>query len=237
MKTINGAVLHGLVNSVYLNGIINEAVLTFKRGEAFIQAIDPSNSLFVSNVIDIETVDDMKLGISDLGLLTKILQGNEQVQYELSTKEDKQWMKFKLPQKGSIKLLLTDPEQISTAVENDEAGDNLLKDYKTALGLGKDVLAKLTYFIELLKPVSVLITIKKGVVYATSNQKSDKQFKVKLGKVEDAEDTSTEIYSEHLLSALKLVEEEAELDIKDKDNPILLIQENCIWAFSPISEE
>lgn len=240
MKKINGAVLHSLINSVYLGGIINEAVLCVDDGVAQMQAIHQTNMLLVSNRLDLK-VPDMKIGITEIGLISKLLGTGDEVKYELSGKGDDQWMKLNIKNKGNVKLLLTDSELISTYVDNELAADEMLESYETeGIELNKEMIDKILYFINMFKPTSLLVCVdSKSKLEIKSIPTEIKQFKIPVGKMEDCEDIEIEIYVDHLsaiLTQAKESKEELLLLLKDSDHPVILLQDDCVWALSPIDE-
>lgn len=237
MKRINGAMLHGLINSVHLGGIINEAVVSVEDKEARIRAVDPTNMLFVDSTYEID-IPDMEIGLTDLGTVLKLLSNND-VMYELSEKGQKQWMKLKIKNRGTAKLLLTEPEQIPTYTEKEYTGDAFLEKCKYSVELSKGKLNSILYFLETFKPLSVVLHVNdSNNAYIKTAKTEKKQFSVFLGTVDCPSKITIDLYVDHLLAVLKHLKDkdDFEIHLTSSKKPMIIIWDCCVWSLAPIDE-
>lgn len=241
MQKINGAVLHSLINSVYLDGIIHEAVMCVEDNEATIQAVDPTNCLLVNNSLSIE-MPDTTLGITDLRIVMKVLNDNAEVQYEIKSNDDEQqWMHFRVKGKGTTKFLLAAPDQITTRVKDTNACDELLGMYENSADITKQAIDDLFYFINIFKPLFIQVRVEKhGVIKIRTPSDAQNQFQIPFATFEpDTYDPFTlEIYAKHFIAILKHIrqfKDPGELILLDAQNPVIVMHENCVWACSPIT--
>ena len=133
MKTEHGAQLGNLLGNVHLGGVLDECVLELSKGIAKVNAIDLSNSIFLSCSEAIADIDEkQKIGIGNLAILCKYLEGAEQVSF--TAKEA--WLVVKKKGCGQIKVKLLKTDAVPTALtEKEDTSAKLLENADISIKL------------------------------------------------------------------------------------------------------
>lgn len=236
---VSGRGLFSLLKRVHLSGLINECVLSVEEGLAKVQAVDMSNSVFVSSKEKISGIKDMTVGVGNLPTLTSFLSDGSDVELTISEK----YLSLRKPNRGTIRTILLVKEQVPTATQGDgeETVKKVLGFVKSTIPLSKTKVADLVEYISMVGCGSVFFRIKSGLVLADNGFTSEQQFSLRLGKVDEkSEELSVEVYSQYLLAVLK------NLEWPEKNPPKLglggkvplLIQQDKenLWALTPIME-
>jgi len=247
MLNLNSKSFKNLVESVYLSGIIDACVLEVNNCTGTIQSIDKLNCLFVSNNTKI-TDDDkfkLKIGFSDLSSLYKILNNlkeGQEIKYNIS--KDTKWLNINIKGKGKLRLLLVEPDELSTAVEGDDIVTKLMENVTIEVEITDDVKQKILYFLNMFKDKIINFVVDNKELYVQSHGndgfiEGSHHFKVSLGEVE-SEDVTIEINGTYFLTVLSYLNEKATSKIHIGDGVPVIIDskvddDNYIWAFSPIS--
>ncbi len=246
MLVINHAnTFSSLLRRVHLGGIIGECVVNIEEGSVTIEALDCSNSVFVHASAKVADEGSTVFGLSNISTLSRFLDKGEDAQLDISKKKgsDADWLVAKRKGHGSVRLLLTDVEEIPTNVNDDRAKDNILKTTKVVLPLKETICNRLVELISLVGASAIQLTSKGGTIKASAPRSDPQQFETSLGKVTKGKgkDFSVKVFTEHLLPVLK------ELDFGDSKKPKLLLgakspvviqqNKNSCWALMPVQSE
>lgn len=240
----NGAALCSLLKRVHLKGDIDECVLDIKDGVGYIQAVDMSNSVFVSCQETLGEIQDMSIGLGKLSLLIQFLDGSTEVSYSIETKDKEGiWLTLRKGQ-GKIKVLLIDGSMIPTVVQGDAKNikKDMLKLTTNSFSITQTTVNSIMEYIGMIGCTSVFFKIRKGAVIICSNPSSEQQFSLTIGRLKEVkDDMSVEVYSQYLLSILKSLmwsEEEIPKVYIGNNAPVVVKQNNSnLWALTPIITE
>jgi hypothetical protein len=236
---IDSLSLATLLGRVVLKGRIEECVVISKDGRASVQAIDLTNSVFVSCSRKIEGLPDMKIGMSKLSIVTKCLSLGGDVL--ISIKDNK--LTLKREGLGLIKLLLLDPAQIATSVKEEDAEKKICATQKVEFSIDNSVVEKFQTYNGLVSSDSTIVSVKNGQVTFHSRKTSEAQFSIVVATIKDeAAEMSTEVYTAYLMEVLSVLEfpkgKSCTIGLSDK-GPILIKQAHqgtSLWALTPIAE-
>lgn len=240
---LNGSALCSLLKRVHLRGMVEECLLEVKAGMGSINAVDMSNSIFISCEEELGEMEDTSLGLGKLALLTQFLEGSTEVTYSVESKDKEgTWLTLRKVGHGQIKVLLVEKTQIPTVVQGnaEETKKGMLKLTKDTFAIEQKAVEDLINYIGMLGAASVFIKAKRGVVTACSSPDAEQQFTLRFGKLTNTEsEISVEVYSQYLTSVLK------SLTWGTGNEPIarigneapLIIQQNDsnLWALTPIA--
>lgn len=231
-----GEYLGHLLNMAHMKGILKECAVVFKDGIGKINSIDDSNSVFVSCEQEVPGWDDdIEIGIVNLPMVCKYLEDFEKVNVSI--------VKNNLVMRGpggTVKARLEPAEEIQGHISNDKARDSFLENATVSITPDKSKLDNLVYHIDLLKPPSLVLTVRKKRLTATTNEAQEDQFSCELGKVDDGDDEiEVEVYTEHFIHIVKqlsALKEEITLMFGPESAVVITIESGDIWALTPIQE-
>jgi len=243
MKTENIEVtnIKKLINSVYLDGLIEECIMKVDDVNISIQAVDMANTLFVSCEYESpfdNIVDDVILGLGDLGMLAKYfgMVGGDKV--NIAKKGNTLTVRW--PKHGSLNYLLTDPDVIPNSVDDEGATDNFRETTTHTIAI-KDAFCKnFLSFISISKTELVTFQLKDSKAYLRSGSTGEHKFTIPMGTVKGKKplDTKVDIYGTHLTAIIKQLEfGEGAGGITmgfGKGKPIVITQDERLWALLPI---
>ncbi len=226
------------LSDVHLNNLIEECVVTFDDGKAYIKAMDLTSSLFVQTSAEIDH-EDGQCGIANLALFGKYLNLIKDIDVTIKQKENILTVK---PAKGStVKYLLAEVDLIPSY--NDEWDDNILEEelekFTGKMSLTQESVSDFLQVMGLFAPNSVYFEVsKKGLVTLHGGRETEHQFEVKLGKIKDVDPCTVKVYGKHLTPILSA------LDFKD-DTELFLTEGEAIiisttqtsWMLQPTSDE
>lgn len=240
-NVLNGHAFGTLLKRVHLGGVINECVLTVQKGWGFVQAVDMSNSVFLSCKEQVKGIDDISIGFGNLSTLTTFLSDSNEVELSI----DEKFLSLKRPGRGRIKVLLIEEGQVPTDVRGNktDAAETIVGLTKVSAPLKEKVVADLVSYIMMVNCNSVFFRTKGDTVYIDNGVKEEQQFSMRIGKTQSgktSEDLVVEVYSQYLLSVLR------NLLWGEKEEPSILLGEKCpvvimqnktnLWALTPIME-
>ena len=242
MFNLNSINFKNLIESVHLNGIINECVLEIKEKKGIIQSIDTLNCLFVSNntIITDDEKFELQIGLRELSILHRILSNindSKDIKYEIS--KDEKWLILNIKGKGKVKLLTIKPEDLVTAVSDDDVVSQLLENVSFQIKITEKIKTDILYFLQMFKSKVVTFKVIKGKLFLQSHENEIHQFNISLGKVE-SEDISIDVNGTYFLTIISALHNTADSNIHIKENSPVLIDSviddnNYLWALSPIS--
>lgn len=241
MKISSGFVLASLLKRVHLKGIIEECVLVVKKGIASVEAIDTSNTLFVSVQEDIKADEDLTIGIGNLSTMCRYLEGSD----EVSIKVTDNWITVSRKGFGHIRCQLLQVDEVPTAVKEKNVVKNLLTGSTVTIPITLSHIETLSYYTSLIGSKSIVVSSGKDKgLYMHSNQSDPQQFKFKIAAMKKTADIRVEVFGDFLLSALQAISPEAfaesgkgaTLGLADKRPIIINHDDKNVWALSPVNE-
>ena len=231
-----------LVKHTYLNGIIDDAVITIKDNVATIDAIDMSQCVFVHAVENIGNAEDCQIGMQQLGVFLKVLDAIEQdtVKYTISGK-DRQWLKLGIKNRGDARFLLTDPTLIATAIDGQQFIDNVSTWPSVQMPINVKPTQDFLYFMQLFGSETVIVTAKNKAVTITPAPDSPQSFDTKFGKLESDIAIDATLTGKHIQQIMDSLEFE-QPDVNEtpiahfaekEEAPLVITQgENRFWAMT-----
>lgn len=245
-NAIHAPTLWFLLKRVYLGGKITECVLASDGRKAQVNAVDLTNSIFVSVSAYFTPVLPIdRVGISNLSVLTKFL-NNIEGDVPIAVVENK--MTFKQPG-STFKFLLSEPDAIPTSIDSDK---DLIASFMEGclyeIELSEALVKQVLYYTDLIASEhSELVMNEDGKVKLLGGRVNESQFSLVLGKASYKEDKTEEfeelripLYNEHLKAIL------SELYFsKDDEYPptiyfasdaalVIMQDEENIWALQPV---
>lgn len=237
---VNTKKLSRFLNKIHLDGKLNECVIKSVGNGVLVDALDPTNIVFMSlqSDIDLSAVGD--LGIGEINLMYKYLMGSSTEEMELLKRGNKL-----SSSRGKVKLnyLLTDPRLIATNVEESGKIKELSKNCDIGFVLNKETSGEFLYFIDLLKSKTCFVKFEDGLVYLTGGLEHEHTFDLEVGKPTVGSTTKTlsfPYFSEYVVAILKSLdydEENLPVMMFNSDNtefPMIIIEGNNYWAVHPL---
>lgn len=245
-----------LLSRIYLGGILKECVLRVKKRRYSIQAVDMTNSIFISCSFksknkDKSFLEDRAYGIGDLGLLCKYLDSidTEDEKTELNIKRAKNRLIFNKGKRNSLRYLLTDPEVIPTDISQKNAVSKLEDTCKYRIQLKEVTKKDYLFYINLTGLNVVNLEISRGRAFLSAGTEGDHQFSISLGKLSHIKDKSKKVtkefsislYSEYLSAILQQLtwdnkKSMPEMKMSSANKPVIIEQDsNNIWALFPVT--
>lgn len=236
-KRFEASAFKSILEKVHLQGVIDECLLEIKKGVGSIQAIDITNSIFVSCEQTID-MDDARLGLSKLSLICSFLNSGGEFLFLVEEGSEDRWAIFKKRGGGEIKSLLYEVDKIATIVSEDVEKDKILKDTPCKFVLTKEKCEELQYYMGLVGNDSVVFECVKGIVHARSVESAYQQFNLRLTSGDTKERVKTEIYTQFLTPVLKILqfaEDSSPVEIYiGNGQPLVVSQSNSLWMLSPL---
>lgn len=226
------------LNDVYLGNIIDECVVTFEDGKAYIKAMDLTSSLFVQTSADIEH-DDGQVGIADLTLFVKYLNMIKDIDVTIKQDDNKFIIK---PTKGAIvRYLLAEVDLIPSYKEEwpDDLFEDEITNYGKSMTLKQENVSEFVSIMNLFNPNSVYFKVdKKGKVTLHGGQETENQFDVYLGKIKGVDHCSIKVYGKLLTPILNAVDYGADPQLYLCNGaPIIVMTEKTNWMLNPTNDE
>jgi hypothetical protein len=239
MSDIDAKALGDLLKGVHLNGLLRECVLVVKDGVGHVDAVDMSNTVFLSLSRKIKGMEDVELGIGNLTTICKVLEdvGEEGVTLKIKADKDK-WLTITRKGHGRLKSLLLDVDQVPTAVSSKGAKEKLLKQKGVDIEIRDKGMEDFVYYMGLVKSKGVVFQTSKGSLYLASVNTDEEQFRIKLGSLDI--ELSVEVNADFLLQILQTciaIEGKLPTLYLGSGAPVILkLDKNNIWALTPITE-
>lgn len=228
--------LNSLFKKVYLGGAIEECLLKIKSGVGIIEAIDPTNCVFVSAQERIcDKNENCELGIMEMGTIIKLLDSIKEDEVEFKVISDQ--IVFKIKGRGEAKFTLGKSELISTAVSDGMGIKEIKKGTPHKIDIAEKSVKDFGYFMGLFGSTTTTINIKKDKINIGSGEDEEKSFNTLFGKGKKIPDLNISVYGELFKSILNELEwgEDATVPTLNvgEDNPVVIEQGEAIWALTP----
>lgn len=226
---------------VFLGGIVESCVVIFKKGIISVQAVDMSNSVFLSCKSSLSGFSQgWELGLGNLDLLVKFLSSVEEKEVKFKVLENR--LVLRRPRHGELRYLLTEADLIPTAVEDKGSVGKLVKQCDYKLPLTVSVRDDIVGFVNTVKTKDVRLSFGKEKAYLVGGADTEHQFRVNMGKVKGlGEPFELCIYGDHMVKVFDV------LEFGEKEKPLLLFGDNKplvvqqdadnTWALVHVSEE
>lgn len=240
---IDSSLLSNLLKKVYLGGIVEEAVVDL--GLNTVQAVDPTNSVFLNVSIDEseEKIGRIGIGSPTLSMIIKhldIIKGD----IEISKRENRLCISAK--GRGEVKYLTVDEEFISTVVLEDNT-EEMVEPCVIIADIPAQACSDFNTYMSLVKTKSARFYFdhKTRKVHVESGLESEHQFTIPFGGAEfiDKEHKgsfSVTVYGQHIsqiFSALEWSENEKPRLLMAPDHPLIVLQNDTnLWACLPLNE-
>lgn len=237
--------LHNTFKKVYLNNIINECVLRSKDNHLYVQAIDMSNSIFLTCKSKQTTFPKGEFGINNISLLIKFLDSLADTKIQICYDVKHNTILFKRG-KNELKYMLSAIDTIPTNVDVKKSPiKNVKSKMKYSLEITEKIKKDLNFYISLTSIKVIALTILPGTssVILKAGNSVEHQFSVNAGKIntEIKNGVNVLMNSEYLNSIMNVLTWEKEkeipfLEFTDEKQPVLINQnKDNIWALSPIA--
>lgn len=237
----NGTSFCNLLRRVHLKGLLEECVVKTDKETCSIQAVDMSNTVFVSSKEKIAGIKDFNVGLGKLSLLVNFLEEEQATQ---GTIKDG-WLILKKKGHGTVKTLLLEKDQVPTAF-NPENQKNPVQEIKkitnAELVMEKKSVENLLYYINLMNCNTVLFKVKGSTVCVSNNKDSEQQFDLRFGVCageKGKDEYITEVFGQYLSAVLRTLTWEGDGSTPSMrlgpGAPILISQnKDNHWALTPI---
>lgn len=236
MKKFQGDKLGSLLERINLKGRIEECVLTVVDGKATVRAMDVSNTTFVASTAKVG-MEDCTLGLSRLSTLCKFL--NDAAEVSIKVKDTQLALRRK--GHGSLTVVLLEPEEVSTKVEDANAPKKIMKNASITKDFTADIKEKLEYYLALVNCESVVFECIDKVLSIRSGGHTDSEFQMRAGKVKSPDNVKVEVYTECLKPVMQVADfsnEKPPVINFGADSPLIITQgKNTIWALTPVVED
>ncbi len=228
----------GLISRVWLGGIIEECVLEVREGVGKIQAVDTTNCMFLVSEVPIKGMEDTTIGVSSLSILCRFFSNSGPDKVILNVVEGK-WLVLERQGHGSVRLLLIEPDLVSTAFSSVDARQKALVGCAQHMELTKQLMDDFLYCTDLLKSQRVNIEVRERKIYITSGNDEINQFRVELGDTEAAEFV-IQVHADKLISVVKALDwtvgEKPQMFFGDGVPLVIQQGELGLWALIPVGE-
>jgi hypothetical protein len=246
MNTIKTKQLSDLLKNVYLGGIIPECIININKKSFKIEAVDPTNTLIFidSSIILKEKEKENQIGIPNINLLNKFLSTIEDKKL-LFKLEDNNLILTRKDKRRKLKLVLSSPETITTALLKDDEDEDTkqimldMQDYK--IDLPKDFISDFLTYIGLSESKDVSMTYDKKLIVTIGSNIShqftievDKEHVSKMKKKDKTIDLK--INGDFLARVFSVIGSSAFLYIAN-EKPIVIQEGTTMWAIAPLVEE
>ena len=230
-----------ILNAGHLGGAIEELVLTVEDGVGTVSAVDKTSCVFAFAQGDVGEIKNAVIGLKEVGFFIKAIgaAGSEKIEFLV---EDDRWFKLQMVNAGEIKILLTAPDMIPTAISNyNEPIDKMKASVTHAMGLNKEAVDKFLYFQELVKNTTTTISVKNGLLSIGSGKYETRTFQVPMGPIAGP-DMTVVVFGEFLKAVLSVLDWSEGACGKPtiflgKDAPVLIEQDpDYFWSLSPSAE-
>lgn len=177
---MSNSLLLQMLNSVHMDGAINECVVEIEKGVGRIRAVDLSYSVFVSVQAKVGgelLIDNSKLGILNIGEIIGVLGKSEGLQLKLSSDGKKLSCRIKGEQlNGSVNFRLGDPDVIPTKVYKEKEWAKIEEMLKSptlmTFGLDSGFVASFLYFNSLFDCTAATFKVSGGKINVKGESKS-----------------------------------------------------------------
>jgi hypothetical protein len=232
MSTLDGKILSGLLEKVYLGGMIGECLLVIKDGQASISALDYTHTIRVHVESPIEA-EDLKIGLPSLSTLNKVLAKHEKVEYKIKDQN----LILLLPDGEKITLLTLDVDNVPTSPEKEFDLAGALKD-SPSFECPPAVAEKLSEYRGLLSTKTVNFWTRGKAVNMGSMSTRERKFTIpRIAELdqEPTEDMNSEYMAEHVEAVLKVAKKPTIYLIGD-GMPLVITSGNDWWTIQALVE-
>jgi hypothetical protein len=237
--SFNVAGLNSILKKVHLGGAIEECLLVIKNGIGTIEAIDPTNCVFVSVKERVSGKDEnCELGIIEMATMIKLLDSiqEDEVDFKVASEQ----ITFKVKGRGEARFTLAKPELISTSVGDVDVSD-IKESSPNEVEIEKKHVEDFVYFMGLFGSGTTVIESRKNKISLGSGEQEEKSFKNSFGKGASIPDLQVSVYGDLFKSVLNELtwDEDSETPTINigEDSPVLIQQGKASWALTPEEEE
>jgi len=234
-----GKELLTLLECIHLKGLIEECLLVIKNETGTVEAIDMGNSMYVYSTGPVPGLEDMVVGIPNLGVLCNFLETAAEETITCTIKD----RRFKLRRKsrGSVELTLMEKDMVPTSVKQKGSKEKLESNTKYKHHLTKRFCEDFLYYASLIGSKGVLWQISGGKISVGSKKEDNQRFFLPAGSVSSKEEFSIEVYTQYLVPIFRYLIKEIE---KEKlsvlrmgsDSPLVItVADNVLWALTPVA--
>lgn len=241
---IESSKLSRLLKKVHLGGVISEVVVNL--GPNTIQAVDPTNSIFIS-VSEGSSEDGIgKIGIGDptLAMLIKHL---DTIKGEVAIKKEGKRLVVAALGRGEIKYLTVEEEFISSVVVEEGNIESIVDPCVIFLEITQQTCSDFNSYLSLLntKSAKFCFNAKTMQVHVESGLESEHQFNIPFGKADfvgepHKEDFSVIVYGNHINQIFKNLEFPEKVKpqiLMGPDHALVVLQDDSnMWACLPLGE-
>jgi len=247
-KHIKSRKFADMLKKVYLNGVIEECLLSVEAGHGTIEAVDMTNSLIVStngNIMHKSVNQDFGLG--NLDLLIKFLNSIDE-KVSIQTSDLYLTLKRK-DERRRLEYLLTQPELISTLIYDDEQEkkkdvyEQIIKTATIAADLNHAFIKDFLSYIGILKVKDTIIKFDNNELTFTCGSTDSHKFNLILDSDVETEgeeiETESRINGEHLakvLGAIDFEDDDPPVIMMSEDGPVIIEHGSAMWAMSSLYE-
>jgi len=228
-----------MLESVHLQGVNEECVVTIADEQASVMAMDMTSSLYVQSSAAFDHEDD-QFGVGDLALFIKYLKSYAGVEVEFTRSDNK--LKIK-PAGGSVtNYLLSEVDLIPTydsEWEGEDKATECIEEYSgKPTTLRVDRVDEFLKLMGLFSPNSINLTVnKKGAISVHGGNQTEHQFDIELGKSKCGA-CDLKVYGPHFVAVLGSLDFEKKPVIYIQDEqPITIVNGGDNWILSPLDSE
>ena len=235
---IDGKALGSLLSRANLGGLVEECVLDVRDGVGSIQAIDMTNSVFLSCQEQLgEGLPNSKIGIGNLSVLCKFFAMDGEFSINLSD----EWITVRRKGHGFIRLQLLKSDQVPTAVTQEDAEKKIIASCEVSLPFEEDSARDFEGFMGLMSCASVELRSKEGKISLSANKSEPQQFNVQLGEAKEIKDGfKVAVYGDQLLRVVKVLHWEKDhtptIRVGEKSPLVIQQDKRNFWALTPITD-
>lgn len=233
---VNGEQFAALLANVSVEGLIEECVLKVEKGIGKVRAVDMSNSVFVSVSSPLSGLPDGVYGLGSIGTMVRYM-GSFGKDSTLACSIEGSKITLSKKGHGRVSFTLLKPEEVPTAVQQENPEEKLLANAKQTFSIDKDGLDKFSSYMGLFGSQMVVVKSKNQTVSLASAAFENNSFHMRVASAK-TEDFSTTVYAANLLRVIKLVlgvDEKAEV-FSGEGAPVVIKSKKNLWALTPIAE-
>jgi hypothetical protein len=232
-----------LLKKVHLGGIVAEAVVDF--GTNSIQAVDPTNSLFIKATE--ASPKDKTIGRVGVGDLSVVIKHLEAIKGEVAISKQGNRLVISAKDRGEIKYLTVAEEFVASVVAEDNISA-LLEPCLVTCNLSQQACLDYSAYRALIKTKAATFTFDAAsqMIRVDSGLESENQFTVPFGQATGLADTlpetfSVTVYGHHADQIFGILDwskpKEPPLIMMAPGHPLIVAQDDDnIWACLPLGE-
>ena len=227
------------IKRVYVDGVVESALIRSGGKEAFCTAVDLTNNVLVHNKCSINS-DFGELGIGNLGLFYKIISTFKDFD-TLRLTVDKDLLNIDLAEHGTIEYLLTSPEMISTVLMHDaeysSVRDDLWNKTELEFGISASSVEDYTKYVSMLGTEYAKFKVEKNKVYLFGGETTGHMFRILVHRSKEIfrEKFEVKFLAEYLRKVFSVLDTEQDIDIAlGPDIPVVIEQQQTGFILSAV---